>query len=324
MNSEIIMIVLKVLLFFCVGAMFGFLAKYMVDYKIVQMIAAKVRGDILEYDRVRRTQIRESLESGKSILDSNKKQKDKDNFVSRLYKRIEMTGVSIKFPGFSESTFIAIVVFLGVALFAIFSILSALLTGVVVTIAYFIGVWYVLGLICYARRQNVESQLLQFTNSCASASRQYSSIIDIIGAVYDQFEGAFREALEACYVEAKTINDQELAFKHLKGKFDSTQLAFIIDNFVMCSASTGDYYMIATDLSKTVSIYSTSHKKKAITLRNAKIEVSVMFVIAVVIMYALGTFFENGLSVIFHTTIGNVLLIIMACIFLAGISIKAD
>lgn len=322
MNIEILMIAMKVLLFLCVGAMFGFLAKYMIDYKVVSLIVAKIRGDILEYDRVKRTQIRASLESSRSILDQD--EKEKDTPISKLYRRIEMTGVSIKFPGFSETTFICMVVLVGIALFATLTICSSLLTGMLLLLAYLVAVWYCLGLITYMRKQNVESQLLQFTNSCASASRQYSSIIDIIGAVYDQFEGAFREALEACYVEAKTTNNQELAFMHLKGKFDSTQLAFIIDNFVMCSASTGDYYMTATDLSKTVSIYATSHEKKAITLRNAKIEVCVMFVIAGVIMYALGSFFESGLDVIFHTTIGNLLLIVMISIFLAGISIKAD
>lgn len=322
MKVEIIMLVMKILLFLSIGTMFGFLAKYMVDYKVVSLIVAKVRGDILEYDRVKRAQIRASLEASKSILDQEEKQRDTP--ISKIFKRIEMTGVSIKFPGFSETTFIVMTLLVGIALFATFSIISAFLTGLIIFVAYLIAVWYCLGLITYMRKQNVDSQLLQFTNSCASASRQYSSIIDIIGAIYDQFEGAFREALEACYVEAKTTNNQELAFKHLKGKFDSTQLAFTIDNFVMCSASTGDYYMTATDLSKTVSIYATSHEKKAITLRNAKIEVSVMFVIAGVIMYALGTFFESGLDVIFHTTIGNLLLIVMVCIFLAGISIKAD
>lgn len=322
MNIEIIMIALKILLFVCVGATFGFLAKYMVEYKVVSLVLAKIRGDIFEYDRVKRTQIRASLEASKSILDQT--EKDKDGVVSKLYKRIEMTGVSIKFPGFSETTFIFVALTIGIMLSAVFSVCSSPVTGGIIFVAYLVAVWYCLGLIAYMRKQNVESQLLQFTNSCASASRQYSSIIDIVGAIYDQFEGAFREALEACYVEAKTTNNQDLAFKHLKGKFDSIQLAFIIDNFVMCSASTGDYYMTATDLSKTVSIYTTSHEKKAITLRNAKIEVSVMFAIAGIIMYALGTFFESGLDVIFHTLIGNLLLVIMICIFLAGISIKAD
>ena len=326
MNVETIELILKVILFVSILTGFLFLAKYVRDFKVFSLLSAKIKGDVLEYDRVRRQQMKEELQRKNSLIEDKDKIKEKTDvsFASKLYKRIRMTGISTKFPGFSEITFIVAVLLLGVLLFTIISIFSSSLVGLIATILYLFAVWYILDLIAYNRRMNVESQLLQFTNACASASRQYSNIVDIIGSIYDQFTGPFRDALQECYVEAKTNNNKNLAFDHLKERFDSVQLAFVIDNFDMCSSSTGDYYTIATDLSKTVSIYSSSHERKAVTLRNAKVNILAMFAIALVIVYSLGTFFDSGLDIILHTTIGNILLIGLIGVFVFGISIKAD
>lgn len=322
MNIEIIELTLKIVLFSLVLVMFACLMKYLKDYKVLQLLAAKIKGDVFEYDRVRRMQMKKDIEVKKGILSSPTEKSIP--FISRLYRRIEMTGIRDAFPSFSELLFVILIIFVGLLMAAILALFTSGAVAITALVVYIFLVWYGLGIIVYNRKQNVDTQLLQFTNSAASASRQYSSIIDIIGAIYDQFEGPFREALETCYVEAKTTNDTDIAFKHLKAKFDSTQLAFVIDNLVMCSASTGDYYMVATDLSKTVSIYTASHEKMAATLRNAKVNITAMFVIAIIILYALGSFFDNGLSIFFNTTIGNILCIILLLVYIFGMSIKAE
>lgn len=324
MNIDMIELILKILLFVFIAMGFLFLAKYAKDFKIASLLSAKIKGDILEYDRVRRLQMKEELQKKSNIIEENPKDKKQVSFISKLYKRIRMTGISTKFPGFSEITFIAFVLLSGVFIFAIISIFSSPLVALVATLIFLFAIWYLLDLVAYNRRMNVEGQLLQFTNACASASRQYSNIVDIIGSIYDQFTGPFRDALQECYVDAKTNNNKDLAFTHLKERFDSVQLAFVIDNFDMCSSSTGDYYTVATDLSKTVSIYSSSHERRAVTLRNAKVNILAMFVIALVIVYSLGTFFDSGLTTILHTPIGNILLVALIGVFIFGISIKAE
>lgn len=323
MNNETIELIFKIVLFLCVFATIGGLVKYIKDYNIIQLLAAKIKGDVYEYDRVRRIQMKKEIENNKGIINSSVSQKDIP-LLSKIYRRIEMTGIPSKFPTFSELAFIILILLLGIIFAAIVGYFTSSVVTIVFAASYLFLIWYALGIIVYSRKLNVDSQLLQFTNSAASASRQYSNVIDIIGAIYDQFEGPFREALEECYVEAKTTNDSDMAFTHLKQKFDSVQLAFVIDNFTMCSTSTGDYYTVATDLSKTVSIYSSSHEKKATTLRNAKVNVSVMFVIAIAIIYSLGSFFENGLSVMLQTTIGNILCILLILVYIFGMSIRAD
>lgn len=322
MNYEVIELVLKVVLFLCILGMFGGFAKYLKDYKVFPLLYAKLKGDIYAYDRVRRQQMKQELEKRKGVLEEDENKKIP--IITKIYKRIEMTGISKKIPTFSELTFLICVIVVGVIIVVVLNMFTFGLVALTFLGIYTFLIWYGLGIIVYQRKLNVDSQLLQFTNSCASASRQYSNIVDIIGAIYDQFEGPFREALEACYVEAKTKNDSKTAFLHLKKSFDSLQLAFVIDNLIMCSTSTGDYYTVATDLSKTVAIYATSHEKMATTLRNAKLNISVMFIVACVIMYSLGTFFENGLSAILGTAIGLILCMILILIYIFGMSIRAE
>lgn len=323
MNMDTVELILKIILFIIVAFMCGCFVKYLKDYKIISMFYTKLKGDIYAYDRIRREQMRKELERNKGVLNFSSSAKGIP-FVSKIYRRIEMTGITLKFPAFSEMVFLIIFCITGLMIFAVVYVATSPMVGLIALVSYVVLIWYGLGIIVYGRKLGVESQLLQFTNSAASASRQYSGIIDIIGAIYDQFEGPFREALEICYVEAKTNNDNDLAFTHLKDKFDSVQLAFVIDNLVMCSASTGDYYTVATDLSKTVSIFTNSHEKKAVTLRNARINITVMFALAFLIMYGLGTFFENGFSVFLSTTVGNILCILLVFVYILGMNIRAD
>lgn len=323
-NIQMIELALKITLFLVVGMGIFNLVKYFYDYRIFQATYAKFKGDVYEYDRIRRQQMKNDFESQNNIFDTTVIKDKKIPFLSKLYRRIELTGVTLKIPAFSESLFAFIMMIIGIVISLITAHLTSKTVGAVVFVMYIFIVWYVLGIIVYYRKENVDGQLLQFTNSAASASRQYSSVVDIIGAIYDQFNGPFREALEASYVESKTTNDSDLAFKHMKDKFDSPQLAFVIDNFVMCSASTGDYYAVASDLAKTVAIYTSSHEKKAVTLRNAKINITVMFFLASLIMYSLSGFFGDGLEVLLHTTVGNILVLALVFIFVMGMNIKAD
>lgn len=324
MNIETMELALKVVLFVLLLTMFGFFAKYMYDYNVLSLFLAKVKGDVYEYDRIRRAQMKRDLEERKGILNATLAKNSSVPILSKIYKRIEMTGIREKFPAFSELYFMIAVVIVGIIFFIVMYLILNPLVAIFSLAVFFFLVWYTMGLIVYNRKVSVDSQLLLFTNSTASASRQYSSIIDIIGAIYDQFTGPFREALEACYVEAKTANDSDLAFTHLKEKFDSVQLSFIIDNMVMCSASTGDYYTVATDLSKTVAIYEASHEKKKTTLRNAKINVTVMFIVAIAILFLLGGFFESGIMEIISTTLGSILTVALVAIYVFGLNMRAD
>lgn len=324
---DILIICLKVLLFLLIFTVFGCLAKYAYDFKVFKLLIAKIQGDAYEYDRVRREQMKKEIQRKSNLLKDDFTEADKsksDNFFVRLYEKIRMTGITVKFPGFSEVLFIATTLFIAALLFIIVSFMVSPLVGLGVMGLFLFIVYYTINLIVYNRKMNVESQLLQFTNACASASRQYSNIVDIIGSIYDQFSGAFREALEACYVEAKAENDKQKAFENMKDKFDSAQLAFVIDNFDTCSSLTGDYYSVATDLSKTVSIFTTSRDKRAVTLRNAKLQISVMFVIALVIIYSLGSFFGGGVSFLTGSPIGILLIIALVGVFLFGLNIKAE
>ena len=325
-----IIIFLKILLFALVFTVFISLGIYVNKFKIFQLIAAKIKTDAFEYDRIRREQMKKDLRRRNNFLQNedslklDEKTSSSSSFFLKIYDKIRMTGITTKIPGFSEILFIGTILFVTFLILFIASIVVSPIVGIGCAILFLFLVYYVISLIVYARRINVESQLLQFTNACASASRQYSNIVDIIGSIYDQFTGAFREALEACYVEAKALNDKEKAFENMKDKFDSTQLAFVIDNFDTCSSLTGDYYSVATDLSKTVAIFTTSRDKRAVTLRNAKIHISVMFGVALIIMYSLGTFFESGLSILTGTPIGILLIVALIGIFLFGLNIKAE
>ena len=243
--------------------------------------------------------------------------------MEKLYRKISMTGVSSIIPGFSELSFIISVIFIGITLFAIITFYRNIIVGAAITFAYFIVVSYLLNILAYKRRVKVETQLLDFVNMVATASRQYSNLIDIFGATYENFSGVFSKALEECYVEAHTLNNNEIAIKHLKDKFDSVQFSFVLDNLLLCSKETGDYFTVATDLSKTVSIYITSYEKKYAILRNAKLTLTIMAVLTVCIIYVLGMFL-GSVDLLVGSTGGTIVVVGMVLLYLYGLNMKVE
>lgn len=296
------------------------LIKYLRTYKIFQGLFSKITGNAREYDRIRRTQMREEINKKKKSFQKN----EKVNPIISIYSKIYQTGIVEKIPGFSEFGFLVVVIMIGLIIFSIFTYKQDITTGLFAMGGFLLVAWYSLSLIAYNRRTKLESQLLQFTNACASASMQYSNIIDIFGAIYEQFSAPLKEGLEGCYVEAKQTNDKALALKHLKDKYDSTQFSFVIDNLELCSSKTGDYYTVARDISDTISIYSSSHEKKRALLRNAKINITAMFAIGIGILFSLSKFLGNLNEVLFHTTFGNISLIGLVLLYFYGLNMKAE
>jgi len=320
-TKTLIIIVFNILMFFTVTWFSFGLFRYIQKYNIFELYKAKFLGNINEYDRIRRRQVRLELEEKENTFqDINKK----TNRINQIYALIGHAGILEKIPSFSEAGFLLIISSIAILLVLIFSFIRNITVGFIIGIAFIISIIYILNVIAYNRKTKLESQLLQFANACASASLQYSNIIDIMGSIYDQFTYPLREGLELCYVEAKQTNNKSEALRHLKDRYNSTQFSFVIDNMELCSNVTGDFHSTTQDISKTISIYSTSHEKRIALLRNAKVTIVVMFLMSLVILWALDAFLGGISNILLTTTIGNISIIALILVFLYGMNIKAD
>lgn len=319
--ASISRLVIWILLLITSGFFIFNLVKYFYEYRIFASLIAKISGNLHEYDRIKRQQLKKDLEKEKNTF-TREKQHIKP--MQKIYELITATGITEKIPGFSESFFLVGIILITCSIFGIISYFRSINIGILFAGAFLLIVWYILDLIAYNRRMALEKQLLQFTNACATASIEYSNIIDIFGAIYDQFSAPLREGLESCYVEAKTINDRECAISHLQKRYNSPQFNFILDNLQLCSAVTGDYHAVARDIAETISIYSQSHEKKRILLRNAKINILMMFVASIGIFYSLSLFLDGLWDVLLKTTFGNVIGLALILILFYGMNLKTE
>lgn len=294
---------------------------YIKQYKLIEALISKLSGDARNYDRIRRAQMKAEIEARKNAFE---KIRNKKSLINKIYILITQTGVMEKIPGFSESIFLAFVIILGILLFIIMAYFKGIIVGLFSSIAFLIVSWYCLSLLAYNRKIKLEEQLLQFTNACATASMQHADLIDIFGAIYDQFKEPLREGLEMCYVEAKQTNNKVMAIEHLKEKYDSVHFTFVIDNLELCSQATGDYNSAARDIAETLSIYMASHEKKKVTLRNAKINISIMFVVGIGIFIALSQFLDNLSETLLNTPIGNIGLISLVLLYFYSLNLKTE
>ena len=312
--------IFRILLFFSLFFFVLSIGLYFKKYKILKALFLKITGNVQEFDRIRRTQMRIELDSKKESFAKNKKK----NIITDIYLMISRTGIIEKIPGFSEFGFLIIALVIASAIFLILFFKKGFLVALVATAAFLVVLWYAMSLIAYNRKMQLEGQLLSFTNECASASMQYANIIDIFGAIYEQFSSPLREGLEACYVEAKQTSNKEIALKHLKERYDSVQFSFVLDNLELCSDATGDYYTVARDIADPVSVYNSSHEKKRVVLRNSKVTITTMLAICIAILSALSAFLGNVYEVLLNTTIGNISLIALVLLYFYGLNIKSE
>lgn len=317
----IVTLVFRILTLISCTALVIFLGRYMVQYRVLGGLWAKLTGNMHEYDRIKRQQLKKDIAAREN---SFSKEKTKMSLIGKIYALITASGIIETIPGFSESAFLATLIAITLIIIAVIAFFRNIAIGLVFAGVFLIIVWYTLDLIAYNRKMKLEKQLLQFTNACASASLQYSNIIDIFGAIYDQFESPLREGLESCYVEAKSDNDKEAAIRHMQEKYNSSQFNFVIDNLQLCSSVTGDYYTTSRDISETISIYSQSHEKKRTLLRNAKVNISLMFIVALGILYSLSIFVGGIWNILFNTTIGNIVGLGLVLVFFYGMNLKTE
>lgn len=311
----------KLLLLISAGLFVFFIFKYIKDYQIVKYLWSIITDNMASYDKVQRAQMQQQAEEMEFIT---MKKEDEKNLLDKFYDVLAATGIADVVPGFSETGFLIIMGSAGLIILVVLSYLRDTLVGIAGLGFFLVVVWYLLTLVAYNRKVQLESQLLQFINACASASAQYSNLIDIFGAIYPQFKGALRKGLEACYVEAKQTNDKEAAIKHLTRKFKSEQFTFLVDNLELCSSITGDYHSVAKDLSSIIAIYMGSFKKKQAALKSAKMNVTLMFGMSLVILYCLGLFLGDISDTLLHTTVGNLGLMGMVLVYFYGLNMKAE
>lgn len=299
-----------------------FLIRYLVEYRIFESIYAKIKGDIKAYDRIRRSQMRTSVMSKSDIYQTNTKKKD--NIIDKIYLLITKTGVTDKIPGFSEASFLIIlVVFLSLC-FGIVTYLRNAIVGIASVGFLFVIIFYILSLFAYDRKMKLESQLLPFVNACASASLQFSNIIDIFGAIYDQFDYPLREGLEYAYVEAKASGREDIALDKLKDRYDSNQFNFVIDNLYSCSKATGNYHKVSRDIAEPIAIYSAAHKEKVAILKNTRRSILLMFVLSIGIIVGLNLFLSGVFDTLLHTTIGNIIGLGIILVLFYGLNLKTE
>lgn len=294
---------------------------YLVRYRILQTLFLRFQGNMKEYDKARRLQMQREVDENQGVFHRSE---SKISLLSKIYSLISRAGITKAIPGFSESEFLIGSLMILFTIFCWTWKVRDLFFAGIFSISLMIIEWYTISLIAYQRLIKLEDQLIEFANACASTSVVYSNLIDIFGAIYDQFENPLRLALEECYIEAKQTNDSTLAIEHLKKTFDSVHFSFVLDNLTISSKISEDYQEAAKNICDILIIFYSSREKKKAILKKARIDICTISFLAVLALFIISFFFEGMQDVIFRTSIGNSFLLGIFMIFFYGINIKTE
>lgn len=306
---------------FCAVAWFVYqLILWMKNDKILDLIKAKVSGNMEEASRITMEALQKKLAAERQGLGESK-----FTLKEKLFRFINQTGLPDKIPGANE---VSILVFFLIT-DALLGLVSGTLAkdpgvGLIITGVYLLALFQIMKTVIGARKQKIDSELLPFINSCLSSASGQTDIISIFQDISDTMDEPLRSMLEFCVAEANATGNKRLAVEHLRDKTASDQFYSAINNLYVCSETSGDYESTIQILSKTIQIYNNNLEKKKSIVRNARANGAVLGILGVVAMGACNMFYDGFLLLVLHSTIGIGLIAAMVVMIIFAMTISVD
>lgn len=278
----------------------------------------RYKGNVDKLEEIRREQF--LIKQENDIFVTNRKEKITD----KLYNFIAKTSLTKKFPSLSVSDIMNF--FFGIAIisFLILTVNYGFLKALLYITIAIIALYCICKNNIYKNRFDIEKQMYDFVNACASASSITPNIVDIFGNIYQQMDAPLSGLLEECYLEARQTHDDLLALRHLRNKSDSFMFQTVIDAFGTASQMNESYQSTLDFLRPIVSNNDELVNIQLAAVRNTRIELGIMFIIGIVLVIISQYLVENALQIIISTLIGQFLIAIAIIIIIIGLTMHPN
>lgn len=171
--------------------------------------------------------------------------------------------------------------------------------------------------LCLKNYRQTEAEMTVLLNLLDSYSITASDLHGILYRISPFLREPLRTTLEECYYEVQTTGDTARALEHMTGKLEHPLFCQLVKNLEMSSRYNADYSSVVQGSRRSVQDYLAYRRKKKAISNVAKAEMTILGLAAAASFGLMGFIMNADIwNMLFHTGIGNGLLLFMAGVLL--------
>ena len=249
--------------------------------------------------------------------------REKKNVFYRMDEVLLRTGIRDKVPFLT----VELLILLG-SMFFLFVLMvitkwtGSFILGIAVSILLYILALEIVKLLLRRRRKKVEDNILQFANLLENYSRTSDDIVSIFHKIAIYLEEPLRSAIEKCYIETIATGDFAVACNHLDIRIGNRHFSDLLANIEICSRHRANYEEVIRGNKEIIRKYLSERDVRAELARNARIEITVILLIGIIMLPLINDIMSGALfQILIGSIFGNFLLTGMVVILLYCIHI---
>ena len=247
--------------------------------------------------------------------------RDKKKFLYRMDEMLLQSGIRTRLSFMTTELFITILIVVSVVIFYFVSVVTDEFIFAILAVAFSVMMIYgTLKLLLFANKSKLDDDMLQFANMLENYSRTTDDIVSILGQVYVYLNEPLKTVVRECYVEMKSTGDISSAFARLSAKIGNRKFEELLQNIEMCSRHETNYEAVIAGNKIIIKEYLAEKELRKQMALSARLEICVLFVIAVYVISMINDMLEDRLmTYLMSDFVGKTILLACASIGLFSI-----
>lgn len=247
--------------------------------------------------------------------------RDKKKFLYRMDEMLLQSGIRNKMPFMTTELFLTMIIVVAVIVFYFVSTITREFIFAVLAVIFVVMMVYgALKFLLFANKSKLDDDILQFANMLENYSRTTDDIVSILGQVYVYLNDPLKTVVRECYTEMKSTGDIPSAFARLSAKIGNRKFEELLQNIEMCSRHETNYEAVIAGNKVIIKDYLAEKEISKQMALSARLEICVLFVIAVYVVSMINDMLEDKLmAYLMSDFIGKTILLACACIALFSV-----
>lgn len=304
--------IIKVILFFCLFAIFFGFFYFLRENRIIGRKAVEIQNRIstASVNRTRERRRNVGLEKSQSFL---------EKLLEKPERQFIYSGIGRKFPGVTIEIWTLMLIFSAAGVYVLSFMITREIVKAICIMMVYIGLVKLLESFLVLRNYKaVDSELLQFLELISNFSPTNGEITAVFMQSAKYLKEPLKTELVECYYDAYTSGDTKSALEALEEQVENPMFKDIINNIVICLNYSANYQEVISSSRKTIREEQRAREERKSLARESVIS---MLLLSVLLTFALSI--ADGLLahksiwvVLFQTTVGKIALVLIVVCYM--------
>lgn len=300
---------MKILLFLCLGISFDFLIRLTAQNRVIEKSAAEI------YKKTRMLS-EERQDKEKQLLKEEGNQ-EKVEFLYHLDMMMEQSNLKKWLPFLNTEFYILGAIIAGAGAVLLTESLTGMwICGILTMLGIMVAAYLLIYILAGINYRRVEKNIITFCNLLENYSKSNDDIVSIFRYTVPYLEEPLKAYVMDFTSEAYNTGDIGTAFKNLTSKVEHEKFRDIIRNIDICSRHEANYEAIIADNRTMLKEYLKGKEERKSIINNGRLEIGILLLSCGLIIWMFRGFVDGMGGLLLGTFIGNMILLYCGIVLL--------